>query len=319
MLSADGQLGGRQLEMEKVIATPQHLGMRAGEFFPMGLNAEMPGDQAADDALSLCFDSAPLDTAMDLLGAPVLRLRLSSDQPRALIVARLCDVGPDGSSVRICHGMLNLCHRKSREHPAHLVPGETFTVDLTLDQCAYRLAPGHRLRIALSNSYWPFVWPSPEPVRLMLTAGELNLPVHQGGTASEWTFPPPEMAPVWRHKVRAPGHVARRIERDLITGRVSLVIEDAGPECENLGHGLVTRETMRERWSVHPSDPASATSEISWTQSLSRGDWKVETTAEARMWSDAQHFHFEAKLVAKEAGDEVLRRDWRESVERRFV
>lgn len=319
MLSADGRLGGRELEMEKVIATPQHLGMRAGEFFPMGLNAEMPGDQAHEDAQSLCFDSAPLDSGMDLLGAPVLRLQLSSDRPRAMIVARLCDVGPDGSSVRICHGMLNLCHRKSREHPAHLVPGEVFTVDLTLDQCAYRLAPGHRLRIALSNSYWPFVWPSPEPVRLMLTAGELNLPVHEGSTTSEWTFPPPEMAPAWRHKVHAPGHATRRIEGDLITGRVSLVIEDEGPESENLDHGLVTRETMHERWSVHPSDPASAASEIRWTQALSRGDWRVGTSVAAKMSCDAQHLHFEAELVATEGGKEVLRRDWRESVERRFV
>ena len=64
---------------------------------------------------------------------------------------------------------------------------------------------------------------------------------------------------------------ARRIERDLLTGRVSLVIEDQGPENENLDHGLVTRETMGERWSVHPADPASATSEIRWTQALSRG------------------------------------------------
>lgn len=319
MLSADGQLGGRQLEMERVIATPQHLGMQSGEYFPMGLNAEMPGDQAADDALSVTFDSAPLDTAMDLLGAPVLRLQLCSDRPRAIVVARLCDVAPDGSSVRICHGMLNLCHRKSREHPAHLVPGETFTADLTLDQCAYRLAPGHRLRVALSNSYWPFVWPSPEPVRLTLTAGELNLPVHQGGTTNEWTFPPPEMAPAWRHKVHAPGHAVRRIERDLLTGKVSLVIEDQGPENENLDHGLTTRETMGERWSVHPADPASAISEIRWTQALSRGGWKVETAVEAKMSCDAQHLHFEAELVAFEGGAEVLRRRWRDSVERRYV
>jgi hypothetical protein len=63
--------------------TPQHLGMNAGEFFPMGLNAEMPGDQAGDDALSLCFDGEVLAADLQLLGAARLTLRLSSDRPLA--------------------------------------------------------------------------------------------------------------------------------------------------------------------------------------------------------------------------------------------
>jgi uncharacterized protein len=318
-LSPGGHLGGRQEALHDIIATPQHLGLRAGEFFPMGLNAEMPGDQAPDDALSVTYDSAPLERGLDLLGAPALRVIVSSDRPRAMLVARLCDVAPDGSSVRICHGMLNLCHRDSREHPAPMVPGAEVEVELTLDQCAYRLAPGHRLRIALSNSYWPFVWPSPEPVRLALTQGALSLPVHEGSARDEWTFPAPEMARGWRHQVLKPGHAARRIEVDLLTGRISLIVEDEGAECENLDHGLVTRETMREVWSIHPDDPASAEVTVRWTQSLGRGDWRVHTDAQARMWCDATHLHFEAELAATEGAEEVFRRRWQDRVERRFV
>jgi putative CocE/NonD family hydrolase len=318
-LSPGGHLGGRHEALHDPVATPQHLGMRAGEFFPMGLNAEMPGDQAGDDAISLTYDSAPLEGGLDLMGAPVLRLRLTSDRPRAMLVARLCDVAPEGAAVRICHGMLNLCHRDSREHPSHLVPGEEIAAELVLDQCAYRLAPGHRLRIALSNSYWPFVWPSPEPVRLTLRAGALHLPVHEGSAGDEWTFPAPEMAPAWRHKVHAPGRARRRIEEDLLTGRMSLIVEDEGVECENLDHGLVTRETMREVWSIHPDDPASAEAQIRWTQHLSRCAWRVETEAQARMWCDAEKLHFDAILTAHEGGKEVLRRQWQDSVERAFV
>ncbi len=249
----------------------------------------------------------------------MLRLRLTSDRPRAMLVARLCDVAPDGASVRICHGMLNLCHRDSREHPAPLLPGEEVEVELMLDQCAYRLAPGHRLRVALSNSYWPFVWPSPEPVRLVLKAGALNLPVHEGSVGDEWTFPAPEMADGWRHEVLKPGHAARRIEADLLTGVMRLIVEDAGAECENLDHGLITREISREVWSIRPDDPTSAEATIRWTQELSRGEWKVKTDAEARMWCDAEQLHFEAELTAMDGDEEVFRREWRESVERRFV
>ena len=318
-LSPGGRLGGRQEALHDLIATPQHLGMRAGEFFPMGLNAEMPGDQAGEDAMSVCYDSAPLERGLDLLGAPVLRLGLRADRSRAFLVARLCDVAPDGTSVRICHGMLNLCHRDSRERPALLVPGEEIAVDLVLDHCAYRLAPGHRLRVALSNSYWPFVWPSPEPVRLVLTGGALHLPVHEGSTGDEWSFPAPEMARAWRHEVLRPGHAARRIEEDLLTGRLALIVEEEGAECENLDHGLVTRETLREVWSIHPDDPAEAEAVILWTQKLGRGTWQVETEVRARMWCDAEHLHFDAELFAREGDEEVFRRHWQESVARRFV
>ena len=160
-----------------MIATPQHLGMAAGEFFPMGLNAEMPGDQRGDDALSVCFDGDVLETPLEMIGAARLTLRLASDRPLGFVVARLCDVGPDGSSVRIAHGMRNLCHRDSMEEPVPMVPGQVVEVVFDLDQMAYRLAPGHRLRLALSNSYWPFVWPSPEAGRLTLAGGSLALPV----------------------------------------------------------------------------------------------------------------------------------------------
>ena len=318
-LGPEGRLGGRQAALHEVIATPQHLGLKAGEYFPMGLNAEMPGDQAGDDALSVSFDSAALVGGMDLLGAPVLRVTLSADKPRAMLVARLCDVAPDGSSVRICHGMLNLCHRDSREHPAPLLPGEEVTVDLVLDQCAYRLAPGHRLRIALSNSYFPFVWPSPEPVRLHLTAGELHLPVHEGSRGDEWTFPAPEMAAPWRHRVLTPEHAARRIEEDLVSGEYRLVVEEVGPECENLDHGLTTRESSHETWAIHPDDPASARSEIRKRQELSRGGWRVETEVRAVMRGDAETLYFEAELIARANGEEVLRRCWEDRVPRQFV
>ena len=111
----------------------------------MGLNAETAGDQAADDAMSVCFDLQPSGEPRQLLGAARLSLRLTCDKPKALIVARLCDVAPDGSSVRIAHGMLNLCHRESRETPSTVPLGEPIDIVLTLDQMAYRLAAGHRL------------------------------------------------------------------------------------------------------------------------------------------------------------------------------
>ena len=305
-----------QYERPWVVASPQHLGMDAGEFFPMGLNAEMPGDQAGDDALSLCFDGAVLEADLSLLGAARLALRVSSDKELGFVVARLCDVAPDGSSVRIAHGILNLCHRESMEEPSRLVPGQVYDVAFDLDQMAYRVAAGHRLRLALSNAYWPFVWPSPEAGRLTVEAGSLDLPLHEGGG----TWEPPEAAHAapWKHRVIRPGRTTRHVERDLITGTRAMVVVDDLGDTENLSHGLVTGETMTERWEIG-ADPLSAKATHTWEQRLSRGDWAVRTEAWAEMTGTATHLRMRARLVAYEGETEVFRRDWDDSVERRFV
>jgi uncharacterized protein len=316
-LGADG-LGDSVGDLSVSIDTPQDLGFHTGEFFPMGLNAEMPGDQTPDDAMSVCFDTAPLDAGLDLLGAARLQLRLASDKPLGFVVARLCDVAPDGSSVRIAHGMLNLCHRDSREAPAPMVPGQAVDVAFDIDHMAYRLAPGHCLRLALSNSYWPFVWPSPEQGCLTVTAGQLTLPVHQG-SANEWTPPEPEHAAPWAHRVLRPGKTRRYIEDDLITGTRALIVEDDLGDAENLTHGLCTGESMSERWEIHPDDPLSARAVHVWEQRLSRGDWAVRTKAEAEMTATATHLRMQATLRAWEGDVLVFERVWDDTVPRRFV
>jgi putative CocE/NonD family hydrolase len=315
-LGAGGRLGPSDA-LDMRIATPQHLGLAAGEFFPMGLNAEMPGDQAGDDGLSVCFDGAVLDAPLSLLGAARLELRLASDQPLGFVVARLCDVAPDGQSVRIAHGMLNLCHRHSREAPTPMTPGQMETVGIDLDQMAYRLAPGHRLRLALSTSYWPFVWPSPVQGRVALAGGCLTLPVHQGGEG--WSPPAPESAPPWPHRVLREVHARRWVETDLITGTRILCVDDDLGDVENLTHGLCSGETMSERWQIHPGDPLSARATHTWEQRLSRGAWRVKTSVVAQMWADASHLHMQASLTAWEGDDQVFHRDFNESVARLFV
>lgn len=315
---AQGRLGvGAAMQVR--VATPQHLGMRAGEYFPMGQNAEMPGDQREEDALSVTFDGAVLERPLDLLGAARLRLTLSSDRPKANLVARLCDVAPDGSSVRIAHGMLNLCHRHDREAPAPMVPGRAEEVELVLDQMAYRLAPGHRLRLAVSTTYWPFIWPVAEAATLTLTAGTLDLPVHQGGTGSEWQPPAPEAAKPWNHRVLKEGRASRRIERDLLTGRHALIVEDEGGTYENLDHGLVTQESMSERWEIAEDDPLSARVAIRWEQNLSRGDWAVRTVAEGEMTGDADRLRMQATIRAWEGGEQVFEKSYDESCPRRYL
>ncbi|HEX4172723.1 MAG TPA: CocE/NonD family hydrolase, partial [Acetobacteraceae bacterium] len=102
------------------VCSPLTLGKAGGAWCPFGRGGDEAGDQQEDDALSLVFDSAPLDTSMEILGAPTITLSLSADRPLANLIVRLCDVHPDGASLRVSYGVLNLTHRDGHESPTPL-------------------------------------------------------------------------------------------------------------------------------------------------------------------------------------------------------
>ncbi|GAB1380313.1 CocE/NonD family hydrolase [Pararhodobacter aggregans] len=317
-LGANGVLGAEG-SIDRTIATPQTLGAAAGEFFPMGLNAEMAADQRFDDAQSVCFEAA-LPEGMTLLGAAKLTVTLSADQPFAFLAARLCDVAPDGASTRIAHGILNLRHRT--DPPSPLVPGEAVTVTLRLDQCAYELAPGHRLRLALSNTYWPWIWPSPKPVALRLTGGSLALPVAEGPLTRCAFAEPPPVAP--NRLIRlTPAEETRRHEIDRISGEERIIVTSDSGRTEDPDHGLITRATMHETWTIRPGDPLSAACDVVWTQHFSRGDWSVETEVRARQSSTETEILIDAALVAciKDGSEtpEIIQRNFPARVARREI
>ena len=298
------------------VRSRQDCGMAAGEFCAIWLGPEMPGDQRGDDALSACFDSPSLETDTDIVGAPSVTLHVSSDRPQAQIAVRLCHLHPDGASTRITYGVLNLCHRDSHADPQPLEPGKPYQIDIALDHIAYRVPKGHRIRLAVSSAYWPLIWPAPENAELTLTGGFLDLPVRESAGRNEWVFPLPDADTPWQTKtVRDSAH-ARRIETDLATGEVSLIIDDDFGKLEDSDHGLITGSEARERWSIHPDDPLSARGYCHWTEEMGRGDWQLRTEASCEMWSDATHFHLAARLEAYENDALVYERDFTDRIAR---
>ena len=162
----------------------QLTGMEAGVWCGDGGPADLPGDQRTEDGASICWDFEPLAERLELLGHAVAVLELSADRPVALVAVRLCDVAPDGSSSLIARGVLNLTHRYGHDRVVPLVPGETVTVRVPMQSTSYALPSGHLLRLAVSPTYWPWVWPSPDPVVLTVTrrAGS-SCPCAAGPTA----------------------------------------------------------------------------------------------------------------------------------------
>ncbi|MBE1283080.1 MAG: CocE/NonD family hydrolase [Rhodobacteraceae bacterium] len=307
---------GQAGPLSKKVRSPHHCGLQSGEYCAIWLGPELPGDQRADDALSACFDSAPLETSMEIVGAPKIHLRLSADRPQAQIAVRLNHVHPDGASTRITYGVLNLSHRNSHATPAPLVPGDTYDVTLDLDHIAYQVPAGHRLRVAISSSYWPLIWPTPETAELSLLDGAIDLPSRPAGTGDETQFDAPEAALPWQVKTLREANNSRKVETDLKTGEITIVVEDDFGKVEDCEHGLVNGSVARERWTIHPENPLSARGWCHWTDEIERDDKKQRTEAKCEMSSDLTHFFLNATLEVYENDALVLERDLSESIPR---
>lgn len=157
-------------------------GMHGGG--PYSVNWVMPLDQRRDEVDSLVYSSDPLEETTDVVGQPRAELHVSSTAPGGMIMVKLCDVAPDGVSVLVTKGYLNLAYRDAK-NPADLEPGKTFTVAIDLLACAYRFARGHRVRVMIAGGDLLNIWPSPHRATHSLHRGPAHpsrvvLPVTPG-------------------------------------------------------------------------------------------------------------------------------------------
>jgi putative CocE/NonD family hydrolase len=308
-LGAGGHLGSAALE-DRVVASPQHCGTTSGEYFTLKPDGDLPSDQNLDDALSACWVTEPLDMSLDILGRPSLRLAVAIDQPQGNLIARLVDVHPDGAANLIARGVLNLCHRNGSASPEAMVPGDFHDVTLRLDETGYRLAPGHRLRLALSTAYWPMVLPSPRPATATIRGGgELTLPLLGEATEAAPALPA-DPDPLPKYPVIEEGYSRRHVEHDLQTGMVRYALSEDGGWAENPVHGMHVRETRAEVWEIDPRDPRDATGHLTFDAERARGDWQTTTRAQIRFTCAAETYRVEAELTAREGSEEVFRKAW---------
>jgi len=311
----------------RILASPQHCGIRGGEWCAFGADGEMPRDQRPDDGLSLVFDSTRLQERVEILGAPRLRLSLRSDQPVAHLVARLCDVAPDGTSLRVSYGVLNLCHRDGHAAPEPLTPGKTSTVEIQLNDVAHAFPVGHRIRVALSTTYWPIIWPAPAPATLRIMTGRSSLELPLRPPRAEDTalrpFPEPVMAPAPKVKRVRHHSFSRRLSVDLTAD--SYHYELAGTEFDEASMiylediDLRIGHTLNKFYDITGDDPLSARERIEQSAVLARGDWRVSVALSMTMSADADNFHIEGRLVSTEGDTSFVDREWDLRLPRRLL
>ncbi|MEJ2136455.1 MAG: CocE/NonD family hydrolase C-terminal non-catalytic domain-containing protein, partial [Desulfofustis sp.] len=230
---------------------------------------------------------------------------------------------PDNKATRFTYSLLNLTHRNGHEQPQPLVPGKRYLIKLALNYVAQRIPAGHRLRMAVSTSYWPMAWPSPEAVQLKIHTGKsmLFLPVRKARHEDTLlrSFDPPEAAPPVRVKVIKPENRNWRVVRDLARDISTLeVINDDGVQHIN-EIDLTIGRSAREWYTYQGDDFNSVRGETLCERSFSRGSWSARTVTRIVLTSSEKDFFLRAELDAYDGDKRVFSKNWDTAIPRDFV
>jgi putative CocE/NonD family hydrolase len=317
-----GETAGATTHLD--ISSPLNVGLMAGQWCPHGLDPDLAGDQRNETGGSLVFDSERLSAGMEILGAPIIELDLSCDRPQGMVAVCLSEVLPDGAATRVSYGLLNLSHRDSHEFPERLEPGKDYRVRIQLNDAGHRFEAGNRIRVAISSSYWPIAWPSPEKTTLSITAATslISLPVRPQNADDNKlaAFAEPECSALLDKTVHRKPDYSWRIEQDMVTGQF-IVNQwfDEGRTTYNEHNGWTVESTHDEYFTIHPDDPTSARLEITWTELYERDNWQISSRTHTVVTSTPTHFVLEARLEAREGDEIVHTQTWDRKFERNQV
>ena len=304
-----------------VVASPQHTGLDAGRFFPFGNDADLPPDQREEDAKSACFEFPVAEHGgpVEILGRPRVTLRLRMDVPYGQAVARLCDVAPDGSSTLVTRGALNLSARQGREKAVPWPAGAYEDVTFELNGIGHAFAPGHRIRLAVSSAYWPWIWPragSEAGWTLEPAGSSLELPVRAAGPEEDIVFEAPEqaepLAVVHPATLDEEPRAERVVVRDVARGVWRLEVDPRYGGTRVYPDGLEYTEEAEEVYEIQDADPLSAAMRSDWRIRLHRAElgWDARVETRSEISCDEGGFLTSDEVVCREGAEVVFHRTW---------
>jgi uncharacterized protein len=216
----------------------------------------------------------------------------------------------------VTRGQLNLTHLEGHDRVVPLVPGEPFEAAVPLDAIGHRFAVGSRIRVAISPTYWPLAWPSPEPATLGVVTGESSvlIPLHDAASAPPApALCPPEEPPEYPMTELVPGHGARTITRALGTGRSQLRFDwDLGGTNRDEKTGTEITFEADALYEIDEDAPLSARVVCTNATGLKRvaDGWDGRSETRTEMTCDAEHFFVSSTLRVLDGGEQTFARTW---------
>lgn len=284
---------------------------------------EPTGDMRPDDAGGLVYDSDVLREKLEIIGLPRVRLRVKADAPLAHWAARLEDIFPDGRVALVTGGLLNGSQRRSRLQPEPLARGETYDLGFELHLTTWTFQTGHRVRLSVSNSLFPMIWPTPYLMTTTLVTGveatHIELPLVQTGRLGAPAFRPAEKrevrtdaqdlgSDVWP---QGTNEWKRDTARGLITytwsGKSRYEIRDRRFEA-----------TEKNVYETNESEPAKSRFLGEDSDRIELPGRTIDVLTSVDIRSDARDFHATFVRRILENGRLVRKREWQETIPRVF-
>jgi len=284
---------------------------------------EPTGDIRPDDAGALVFDSPTVEKKFEIVGFPKVYLRVSADAPLAHWVARLEDVQPDGTVSLVTGMLLNGSQRTSRLKPKPLVPCEVYDLEFEMHFTTWTFKPGHRIRLAVSNSLFPMIWPTPYLMTTKLHLGventRLELPIFPQASRKAPAFRPPEPREI-RTEARELGGAPwpqgfYEWKRDLWSTKTSVEWKGYG-DFEVQGRRYHTWE--RNYYETNDQKPAESRFSGEAGRRIELPGRKIELHTTLDVYSDEKDFHVTIVRFLFENGTLLRKREWIETIPRMF-
>jgi hypothetical protein len=240
-----------------------------------------------------------------------------------MVAVRLSDLSPNDRATRVTYGVLNMTHRDGHEAPTPLEPGRRYQVRLRLNEIAQRFYPGHRIRLAISSSYWPLAWPSPAPACLTLypQGCRLHLPrrhqqdqdkhLRDAGT--------PRRAEAPAHTLLAPAKREWQVIHNLASNEVTLDVVNNDPLLRLDDIGLAFGRDVEECYSYRNNRYDTVRGEVVQERRFERPGWRVRTVTRTVLTSTAKAFLIRATLDAYEGDVRVFAKSWDEEIPRDLI
>jgi hypothetical protein len=155
------------------------------------------------------------------------------------------------------------------------------------------------------------VWPAPEPVTVRLTTGAsvLELPVRaRRALDRKVRFGPPEQGPPMAKVVVEPPSSVRVIERDIVTGTVTVRAEENEGRAVIADTGVEIGRWVKERLAITEGDPLSAETEMGSTFTYAKGPWRTRVTGICRLRATRTEWLLAADLAAWDGDTQIFSR-----------
>lgn len=122
---------------------------------------DLAGSRAAQNEAEarsdvLCYTTEVLSEDVEVTGKVSASLFAASSATDTDWWMRLVDVQPDGRADTLCHGVTRARYRQSRTEPEPLIPGEIVEYAIDMQGTSNVFKKGHRIRVEVSSSCFPW-------------------------------------------------------------------------------------------------------------------------------------------------------------------